>query len=500
MDNASRQAMAWLHTWAGLLCGGLAMVIFWTGTLCVFDQELDRWMMPETRLSQPAQPPSLDAIRDVARQDVQGQSAWFIMMPTTRTPMVRVGYFADGAFTTLRYDPTTLARLPDAQTDGASGFLVPLHDSLHIEMFDLGHWLVGLTGMALLTLIVSGILTHRNAIRDLFVFRGKGPAARSMRDLHTISGLLGTPFYALIIVSGLSIVIGLYFPAAASLVFGTDQAAFSRQETGFYSRPPAKTAGPSASLDAMAAEAHRLWKTDSPGFIRVWYPGDAHSVVEMAPTDIHQVSLVTDLLYFDATTGALLHQFQASPLVGVQRFLSGLHFVHFDHAPLRWTIFALGMVGCVMIATGFLFWGLARQKRHASLSPDGQPTAARLVTTLTIGFCPGLVAATAGYLLINRLLPGWDHQAFYGLWAASFMVGWVRAGTAWKDLCGLGAVLMVACPLANALTTGDGLLDPGPQTSAAVMGVDAVLLLGAALCAWAAWHLQCRAPRTPEKT
>ena len=61
--------MGWLHTWAGVMLGALLFAVFWTGTLCVFDKEIDRWMMPQTRLAatdRPSWPPVLDTARKLA--------------------------------------------------------------------------------------------------------------------------------------------------------------------------------------------------------------------------------------------------------------------------------------------------------------------------------------------------------------------------------------------------------------------------------------------------
>ena len=41
------QSMSALHTWAGLVLGWLLFAIFLTGTLAVFDRELNWWMQPE---------------------------------------------------------------------------------------------------------------------------------------------------------------------------------------------------------------------------------------------------------------------------------------------------------------------------------------------------------------------------------------------------------------------------------------------------------------------
>src|SRR5690606_1573703 len=45
----TRLAMAWLHTWLGLFFGFVLMVCFFFGALSVFDREIDRWAIPETR-------------------------------------------------------------------------------------------------------------------------------------------------------------------------------------------------------------------------------------------------------------------------------------------------------------------------------------------------------------------------------------------------------------------------------------------------------------------
>ena len=44
-----RQAMAWLHTWAGLIFGWLLFAIFLTGTLAYFKDEISHWMQPEVQ-------------------------------------------------------------------------------------------------------------------------------------------------------------------------------------------------------------------------------------------------------------------------------------------------------------------------------------------------------------------------------------------------------------------------------------------------------------------
>lgn len=57
-----RSSMGWLHTWAGVVLGSLLLTVFWSGSLVVFDREIDRWMQPATRLAAAPAEISLDRL------------------------------------------------------------------------------------------------------------------------------------------------------------------------------------------------------------------------------------------------------------------------------------------------------------------------------------------------------------------------------------------------------------------------------------------------------
>ena len=44
-----RPAMAWLHTWAGLIVGWVLFAVFVTGTASYYKDDISRWMRPELR-------------------------------------------------------------------------------------------------------------------------------------------------------------------------------------------------------------------------------------------------------------------------------------------------------------------------------------------------------------------------------------------------------------------------------------------------------------------
>ena len=65
-----RLTMAWLHTWFGLVLGFVLMVVFFFGSLSVFDREIDRWAIPSTRF-EPQPMPSFDKILLPVFQDMK---------------------------------------------------------------------------------------------------------------------------------------------------------------------------------------------------------------------------------------------------------------------------------------------------------------------------------------------------------------------------------------------------------------------------------------------
>ena len=109
-----RAAMNWLHTWAGVVLGALLLAIFWMGKLSVFDREIDRWMMPGTRLEAP-DTVSLDRALPAARELAPQACNWSFRLPTEREPVFRL-YFqnADGASTFRDIGPATGELLQEA--------------------------------------------------------------------------------------------------------------------------------------------------------------------------------------------------------------------------------------------------------------------------------------------------------------------------------------------------------------------------------------------------
>jgi uncharacterized iron-regulated membrane protein len=464
MGAAFRARMNWLHTWAGVGLGGILFAIFWMGTLAVFDREIDRWMMPATRLAAPDEAISLDDMW-ARYSPPPGSPQWSMNMPVDRVPVLRISYRQpSGRFISHQHDPATGGTLPPAETLGGTGFIYPFHYMLHLRAWSLGYWLVGLAGMAMLALCVSGVIVHHKIFADFFTFRAASKPRRLILDLHNLAGVLGLPFHLAIALSGLIIFYPIFFPSAWRAVY-PDQRTFNADTLGTWSRPASSGSAGLASLDAMAVEARRLWDGRGPFFLRIWHPESSNSFVEFRRSYDDGVGLNTDAIYFDGATGRVLHQYaEPRPVMSAYRFIVGLHFIQFRHWTLRWLYFALGLGGCVLIATGYLFWLAARRKKHAQLGLRG----ACIVESLTIGFVSGIIVATLSFFAVNRMLPpgsrllGQDRAAlevwtFCLVWAGTFAHAALRPRHAWAEQCWAITVLAGSAVLLNWITTSDHL-------------------------------------------
>jgi hypothetical protein len=204
----------------------------------------------------------------------------------------------------------------------------------------------------------------------------------------------------------------------------------------------------------------------------------------------------SDPFFFDAATGAVLYRTYTRETTQVQQFLTGLHFVQFRHWTLRWVYFALGLLGCLLIVTGFLFWVESRRKAHQAAGRGS----GRFVEGLAIGGTGGLVLATLAFFVVNRLLPSGatfmggaryelEIWVFFAVWVLSFAHGWMRRTAGWIDQCWAAAALAVLAVVLNGLTTGDHIVRALADGKLGIAGMDLVLLVGAFAAALTAWRL-----------
>ncbi|MDZ5461580.1 PepSY-associated TM helix domain-containing protein [Azohydromonas lata] len=535
-----RLSMAWLHTWLGLVLGFVLMVAFFFGALSVFDREIDRWAIPASRF-EPQPMPSFDRVLrpvfesmqpsqaslDHLRERVDGPlPARFDTVrrwgayTTHRDPVL--GLFAgyevpnakdpeDTARGNRTIDPRTGASLPDDRLKIGSRFFYPLHYSLNLHWKDLGLWIVGLAALVMLAALVSGVVMHRKVFREFFTFRPKKAAQRSALDLHNLTGVLALPFHFFFAFTGLVIFAGLYFPVTHTQLEPLHELheKLEAQEIGL-PHDRAGMAAPLASVDAMVAEAQRRWAArgmaGEVGFLSVQHVNDANGYVSVYRAGTDRIALTGEGIHFKASTGEVLREDPPLTAVdSVNTFLTGLHLQHFRHWLLRWLYVLGGLMGCVCIATGFIFFVEKRKKQHARKGSQGS----RVVDALAVTTVTGMLLAALGMLVANRLLAdtlpaGWpprgdlEQYLFWAGWALAMAHAFARSAPvaqgrinpAWREQSWAVAAMALLAVGLNWVTTGDHLLKTLGEGYWPVAGVDLFLLTGAALAVLAARRLK----------
>ncbi|GAA6142241.1 PepSY-associated TM helix domain-containing protein [Hydrogenophaga sp. 5NK40-0174] len=526
-----RLSMAWLHTWFGLVIGFVLMVVFFFGSLSVFDREIDRWALPETRFD-PQPMPSFDKVllpalnkiepsetdyaanmpllHDAARGPMtprlQLPAAEYWAYTTHRDPVLRMGV---GFGVPQPKDPAAHNHIHgDATIDPRSGAFVradqlkigsewfyPMHYSLNWQWKNLGIFIVGLSALVMLAALVSGVVIHRRIFREFFTFRPKKHIQRSTLDLHNMTGVVALPFHFFFAFTGLVIFGAAYFlPVSQFQLKGLHDRheVMEAAATGLPHQPSGVRA-PLASVDAMVADAKRRWAArdmaGEVGYLEVHHVGDANSYVSIYRAGSDRVALVGEGIHFKGSTGELLREDPPrSPVASTHEFLTGLHLQHFEHWLLRWLYVLGGLLGCVCIATGFVFFVEKRKRQHAKAGSQ----ASRVVDALAVTTVTGMVIATVGMLAANRLLPeelagkgDWEKGVFFGLWLLAMAHAFARSAPlaqggmnpAWKEQCWAIACLGFVAVIANALSTGEHLVRSiFIETNWAVAGVDLSLM------------------------
>jgi len=504
MKEGFRQAMAWLHTWSGLLVGWVLVMIFAAGTATYFRQEITQWMQPELIRAQPGDHAVKHALDVLGRKAPQAER-WSIELPAPREPALRIGWVepppagakhARGRFKNAFLDPATGEVLTARDTRGGE-FFYRLHFDLHYMPAVWARWIVGLCAMFMLVAIVSGVITHKRIFQDFFTFRPK-KNQRSWLDAHNATGVLALPFHLMITYTGLITLMTLYMPWGVVTAYQGDQKAFSAEVFPQARAPkPSGQPGTLVPLEPLLAQAQARWG-QAPGQVSVLNPKDANAVIEIRPIDERRIALNGPTMTFQGSTGALRSmRGEEAPAAATRSVLYGFHVARFAEPWLRALFFVSGLAGCVMVATGLLLWAVKARQKHAKAIRQGQPVGfgLRLVDGLNIGAIAGLPIAIATYFGANRLLPlgvanrpETEITCFFAAWGVAALLGLARSTRRmWTLQLLAGAALFVLLPLLNVLTTDAHLGVTLPAGRWALAGFDLTVLgpgLGLAAAAW----------------
>ena len=503
MKQTLTQSMAWLHTWGGLIVGWLLFVIFLTGTLAVFDQEIDNWMNPELPAHQLTDEQAVQRALGYLSEHEPGAKQWGISLPYARSPQLQAstGGRRDGVSVTL--DPNSGDVLPVRETVGGRFFFL-FHFTLHMPRM-IGIYLVGALAMGMLAALVSGIVIHKKFFKEFFTFRpAKGQ--RSWLDAHNASAVLLLPFHLMITYSGLAIFLVIYMPAAMDALFdGNREAFFKAQDTAppalEIKRPQAVEPAPLVAIAPLLAKAREVMGPLSG--VSISNPGQSNAEIQIRPILGNRIALIKGGgMRFDGVTGEQLSgPTEMRSTVLTHRVVSGLHFAQFGGYPMRWLYFICGLISSAMIGSGLVLFTVKRRRKYASESRVAQ-VLYRVVEAINVTVMAGLSLACISLLWGNHLLPAGMAQrsdaelnVFFGVWALSLLHALIRPRMqAWREQLALAGVMCLTLPLLSLATVNQ------PWALHSSMGLELTAMALGALLLWACWKVsQPAVERVPRK-
>ncbi|MGH2294058.1 MULTISPECIES: PepSY-associated TM helix domain-containing protein [Pseudomonas] len=508
MKEGFRQAMAWLHTWTGLIFGWLLFAIFLTGTLSYFKEEINHWSQPEVRRHALDPVNSLGLAQRYLEANAAHAGSWMIRLPNAREAALSVSWRDPEAgrrgFVSKSLDAQT-GQPVEARDSRGGEFFYRFHFQLEMP-YPFGRWLSTFCAFIMLVGLVTGIITHKKIFKEFFTFRpGKGQ--RSWLDGHNAIGVLVLPFHLMISYSSLVLFMYMVMPAGILASYSGNTGDYFNELFGRDDPPKAaNVATPLVPLPTLYAKVQEQVPGARIGYIQLHNPGDSNAQVTFTQASADNIAYKRSAKWtFDGTNGALLSQ--GAPESGAMATafsFAGLHMGNFAGPWLRWLYFVFGVAGTAVIGTGLVMWLGKRQLKHAK--SEHMPSELRLVEVLNIASMSGLLLAVAGFFWANRLVPvalegraDWEVNAFFLAWLLSLVHAVLRPGRrAWGEQLALGALAFALLPLVNGLTTGQG-LDHSPQVGDwAMAGFDLTALAVGLFLAWAASKM-LRAPKPVAK-
>ncbi|WP_339856751.1 PepSY-associated TM helix domain-containing protein [Pseudohongiella acticola] len=354
------------HSVMGLTAAFLMYVICVSGTLAVFYKEFWRWEQPtataETmevngqRIEQALRNAIADLGTDPDADLGEAPASIGMDMPTSDWPRMSISYGEH-----RRYVAADGSLLGDVERPWTS-FLARLHFALNLPL-ELGVVIVGIFGVLLMALIVSGFLAHPGILRDAFSLRLARSRQLQQTDLHNRLSVWAAPFHLIIAITGAILGLAGAISLATALLTSPDAGDPVPADQGSGTQV--------ATATAALPDFDTIWRsfsTRSPNdqvfYLTVYQPASSQQRVEL--NAIRPDRLFWSQSHHYAANG----EYQgpgggdAASIGGqMQASLYRLHFGHFGGMPVKIMFLLLGTALCVVTVTGVNIWLSKRRQR-----------------------------------------------------------------------------------------------------------------------------------------
>jgi uncharacterized iron-regulated membrane protein len=499
MDNRTYNIFFHTHTISGIIISAVLYVIFFTGSLSFFRDEIINWERNESVHDQTA-PSDLNLALDSIRTtyDLYGRDISINWPTKERRINVSLGASKDSLATEAQkagaffyMDTQTQESFTYADSYSLGEFLYRLHFLAQIP-YPIGYYLSGFIAFFFLFAIITGILVHWDKIvQNFYVFRPMAKLKTLWTDAHTALGVIGLPFQFVYAVTGAFFMIKLLVVAPAVMVLYNGDQVKLYDELEY--NPPTypmeqQRLEAVTSVDGLVQKASAQWADFHPTRVQLLNYGDkSMKVLVEGETGYGSQFTGAGQVLYNGITGEILSRKdpykETSYLDGVKNVLYRLHFGDYGGYALKFISLLLGLISCFVIISGVMIWLVARDKKHIS---ESKRRFNRILVRLYLAVCLGLYPLTALTFIAVKIQgsSGMDFLYpfyFWGWLALTVFFMWKRDNAfTTRFTLFWGSVLAVLVPVTNGIWSGNWLWKTFTARQLDLFTVDA-LWLGLAL-------------------
>lgn len=353
------------HLVLGLAASALLYVLCVSGTAMVFHDHFARWEQPGvpefSSKDSPATPEAIErAARAVLARVDEPPHHFYVGVPVDVMPRIAItaedeAWYADEN-----------GELVEPIRKDYTEFLEKLHYYLTLPSV-IGLTVVGILGLMMSALVISGIFSHPTLFRDAFKLRLRSSKRVSEADIHNRLSVWAAPFHLVIAFTGAAL--GLATLLALTLAPQIDSEFESYFAPIFGEEPVVnEAAAPLHDLGAALENFAAAHPEQQPWYVVFEEPatqGQAGYILAKHPRRL----IYGDNYFFDADGDITGNLGLSDGAVGKQVVASfyTLHFGSFAGLGSRLAYGLLGILACVVIATGINIWLLKRRQRGRAM-------------------------------------------------------------------------------------------------------------------------------------
>jgi uncharacterized iron-regulated membrane protein len=346
------------HSVLGLAFGALIYLVCLTGTLAVFVDELQVWEQPDAPVVGTVDGAAIGRAMRLAYEAAGAAKLSDIYAAPPPLAGRHLIVAARGQGIERSWDADAAGNLAAEDKARWSDFVGDLHMTLTLP-HPWGRTLVGIIGVALFALLLSGILSHPRIFRDAFALRLGGSARLREADLHNRLSVWGLPFHLAVTLTG------AFFGLSFLLVLAVAWAGYGG-DTG---RATQTLEGPRIAADPAPAPfpdiaAMLAQVPGHPTFVGLASPGTAGQHVLVQATVPGRL-VRGEQFFFDGNARLIARGGFAEGAVGLQAYsaAASLHFGAFGGIPVKLLYGVLGLALSAISAGGLTIWLIRRRDR-----------------------------------------------------------------------------------------------------------------------------------------